>query len=276
MYSSQFLVRGFVALVCAGSLAHSDHLAAHAGPLYSSGPQVAAPVTASGRTPNTPATAGASSGGLSSLTAAGVAQSAMSRNWSGYVVTSGSYTAVTGTFTVPSVSRHVAGPTVSEWVGIDGWTNKSLIQAGVNEIPENGGEFLVEPWWQVLPAPQRLAPGVMVHVGDTVTVAIHQVMGSEWAITLADNTNGDSFTTDQTYNGPSSSAEWVVEANSEENGAPTALAPYKPQVSFTDLGLTGPQASITRLVMAQSGQNVSSPSAIVGAGFTVAYSGAAL
>ena len=45
-----------------------------------------------------------------------------------------------------------------------------------------------------------------------MTVAINQVNGTQWGITLTDNTNGQSFTTDQTYTGPASTAEWIVEA----------------------------------------------------------------
>ena len=45
-----------------------------------------------------------------------------------------------------------------------------------------------------------------------MTISIGQLSGSQWAMTLTDATNGESFTTDQTYTGPAATAEWIVEA----------------------------------------------------------------
>jgi hypothetical protein len=177
------------------------------------------------------------SGSLSSF-ARRTAQPATSGNWSGYIELGGPYIGVAGTFVVPHV-RYVRGSTVSEWVGVDGWTNKSLIQAGVNEIPEAPGEVHVVPWWEGLPAPQRLATGVMVRAGDTVTVRVCQDGALGWAISLTNDTKGDRFVTDQSYAGPLSSAEWVVEADEQGDGAPTPLAPYHREVNFTALALAG-------------------------------------
>jgi len=71
-----------------------------------------------------------------------------SSNWSGYAVTDGPYTAVTGTFTVTSLdSGDTTSEDLAEWVGIDGFNNSSLIQAGVEESvnPYNTSEFIVQP-----------------------------------------------------------------------------------------------------------------------------------
>jgi hypothetical protein len=192
-------------------------------------------------------------------------------NWSGYVETNGPYTAITGTFVVPSVNKYLAGSTVSEWVGVDGWANRSLIQAGVNEVPENSGDVLVEPWWEVLPAPQKEAAGVVVAVGDSVTVTLSRVSGSTWSISLTDDTNGDVFGTNKKYEGRLSSAEWIVEANELADGKPTQLAHYGPQVNFTKLGVTGPQTTVIRVVMSQRGERVSTPSGAIGGAMSVAY-----
>lgn len=173
------------------------------------------------------------------------------------------------------MSHYVPGSTVSEWVGVDGWTNKSLIQAGVNEVPEGPSEVLVEPWWEVLPAPQQLATGVMVHAGDSVTVTVRQVGVAEWAIALTDDTNGDSFVTDQSYNGPLSSAEWVVEADAKVNGTLTPLAPYGPEVTFTGLSVTGPRTGLTRVVMVHEGEDISTPSSVSRGSFAVVFGSSA-
>jgi len=199
-------------------------------------------------------------------------QRVTSVNWSGYAVTSGPYTQVTGTFTVPQlVPPYVPNTATTEWVGIDGFPsgNDSLIQAGVNEIPVSPSGYAVQAWWEILPAPQTTIDTMTLSPGDTVTVTIGQVSGTEWGITLTDDTNGQTFTTDQGYSGPLESAEWIVEA--PQSGVQTNLVPYSPAVSFTGLSTVGNQSTLTEIVMNQGGQQVSTPSSYTSAGFEVAY-----
>jgi hypothetical protein len=208
-------------------------------------------------------------------------QSATSNNWSGYTLANAHYTAVGGTFTVPS-AHYMAGSSVCEWVGIDGWADSSLLQAGVDEIPGTGGRVVFQPWWEVLPAPQIPVFSVEVHAGDTVRVTIGQNGRGKWAITLSDVTNGETFETRQNYDGPASSAEWVVEADTPDNGGATGttmLAPFVPNVSFSDLAVgQAPvaQPTVSRVVMVQKGQAVSVPSSLKQGEFSVTYATAAL
>jgi Peptidase A4 family len=109
-----------------------------------------------------------------------------------------------------------------------------------------------------------------VAAGDTVTVAIDHLSGTQWGITLTDNTNGESFTTDQTYTGPASTAEWIVEALTVNGGVAT-LAPYSPNVSFSDLGFVGSDTTLQSVVMVQASTQVSTPSTLTVNGFNVAY-----
>jgi Peptidase A4 family/Putative Ig domain len=197
-----------------------------------------------------------------------------SSNWSGYVEVNGPFSEVTGTFSVPSL---VAGTSpadqMSVWVGIDGGNgDNSLIQAGFNEspAPNSPSGFVIQPWWEILPASETYINSVEIQAGDTVTVAIVQVNGSQWGITLTDNTNGESFTTDQTYAGPASTAEWIVEALTV-NGGVSVLAPYSPYVSFSDLGFVGSDTTLQEVLMVQAGLQVSTPSVLTANGFDVAY-----
>jgi hypothetical protein len=199
-----------------------------------------------------------------------------SDNWSGYFVsdpTSNSFTAVTGTFTVPYlVSGTPTSDATATWVGIDGANNTSLIQAGVIEYvdPSDTSQFYVIPWWEILPAAETDITSVAVAPGDEVTVTIGFVSGNTWAITLTDDTNGESFTTDQIYTGPGTSAEWIVEAPAID-GSVVPLAPYSPDVSFTNDEYTGVATGLDGLVMVQDGVQVSTPSALSGDSFNVAY-----
>jgi Peptidase A4 family/Putative Ig domain len=197
-----------------------------------------------------------------------------SSNWSGYVEVNGPFSEVTGTFSVPSL---VAGTSpadqIAVWVGIDGGNgDNSLIQAGFNESsdPSSPTGFMIQPWWEILPASETYINSVEIEAGDTVTVAIAQISGNQWGITLTDNTNGESFTTDQTYNGPASTAEWIVEALTV-NGGVSVLAPYWPDVSFSDLGFLGADTTLQEVLMVQAGLQVSTPSVLTANGFDVAY-----
>ena len=120
---------------------------------------------------------------------------------------------------------------------------------------------------------------VNVKVGDTVTVTIWELSGTSWAINLTDNTDNQSFTTPpEQYSGPGSSAEWIVEATTEcrLRCRTVALAPYSPPVVFSGLGMTGPQAtSLEAITMVQGPGEVSTPSDLSAAGFTVTYTGSA-
>jgi hypothetical protein len=201
-----------------------------------------------------------------------------SQNWSGYMATGGPYTSVSGAFTVPSVS--LAAPAqdmVSEWVGLDGSSGGSLLQAGVTVVPVPGspGGPEVYAWWEVLPAPCQPVTAMAVKPGDEVSIAIDQVGGDGWVIHLDDGTNGQGDTQNVSYGGPGASAEWIVEAPTDtETRQPLPLAPYTPAVEFTNLSATGTSSAMTDLVMAQSGQTVSVPSPLTPAGFSVAYAAA--
>jgi hypothetical protein len=197
-----------------------------------------------------------------------------SSNWSGYIELNGPFSKVTGTFSVPSLlSGTPRADQMSVWVGIDGGNgDNSLIQAGFNESPSPGSAtgFVIQPWWEILPASETYINSVDVGAGDTVTVAINQISGTQWGITLTDNTNGESFTTDQAYSGPASTAEWIVEALTV-GGDVATLAPYSPNVSFSDLGFIGSATALQAVVMVQASRQVSTPSTLTVNGFNVAY-----
>jgi len=202
-----------------------------------------------------------------------------SQNWSGYVATPGPYTAASGTFTVPSLSPGIPGQDMlTEWVGIDGADNSSLIQAGVTEIPDPGNPagFDLYAWWEVLPAANQPIPTVTVSPGDEVSITIGQVSVTSWEIRLTDGTNGQSYTQDVSYTGPGTSAEWIVEAPTDsQTRQQLPLAPYSPAVNFSGFSATGNSDAVSEVVMAQENQQVSAPSALTAAGFSVAYGASA-
>ena len=195
-----------------------------------------------------------------------------SSNWSGYYVGNGPFTEVSGTFNVAGLDvGATVGESMAEWVGIGGVASgDNLIQAGVEEAvdPSNPDLFYVAPVWEIVPTDPQPIPitNVAVAPGDEVTVTIQQISGSNWSITLTDDTNGQSFNTDQTYTGPGLTAEWIVEAPGS-----STLAPYSPVVGFDDLSVSPTNTTEDEVVMIQAAGQVSTPSAFDSNGFNVAY-----
>ena len=222
-----------------------------------------------------------------------------STNWSGYVVseatpsglpclpgTGVAYSAVSGTWTVPAVTGSRGSSTYSAaWTGIDGFTNSNLIQAGT-EQDYYSGKAHYGAWWEILPAAETPITSITVEPGDSITVSIAKVSGTQWSIALTDNGQAGhpaqpTFTTTQTYSGTGASAEWILEAPSV-NGRTATLASYgstvfdKGAVNSTPPGLKAGwggemvTASFfrTQVVSMPSAPDTGSPP---GDGFAIAY-----
>jgi hypothetical protein len=193
-----------------------------------------------------------------------------SSNWSGYVVNGGPFTSVSGTFNVPDLSPNQGGDT-AEWVGVDGAANEDLIQAGVAEGVNVFGQAYHYTWWEILPAVETITP-LSVASGDQVTVTITQISPGQWTIVIHDDTSGGNFSINEAYTGPMTSAEWIVEAPTDSrSGKVLTLGPFTPNVTFTNLQVSGAETSIDDVTCIQSGTTVATPSPLVPAGFTVAY-----
>ena len=201
-----------------------------------------------------------------------------SQNWSGYAATSGTFTGVTGTWTVPQPSSTTASAGVgATWVGIGGVTSRDLIQAGTQDVT-SGGQHEFQAWVEMLPAASQQVP-LAGAPGDSVTVSIQeQGQGSgTWQISMKNNTTGQSYQTAAHYASSESSAEWIEEAPSAQTGIlpldnfgsvvfSNATAVDNGQT--VDLAQTGAQA-IT--LINGSRQPLAVPSPIIGdgSGFTV-------
>jgi Peptidase A4 family len=198
-----------------------------------------------------------------------------SSNWSGYAITGSAYTSVTAKWVVPAVARSRKATYSSDWVGIDGFDNSSLIQTGTESDYYNGSAHY-DAWWEILPAAETVIPSITVRPGDTMTASITKGSGSSWKITITDGSQ--SFTTTQTYNGPESSAEWIEEAPSV-GGRVAPLANYG-RTTFDPGTANGVNPRLTASeggVMVQKGVQVSTPSNPDSDtdGFNVAYGASA-
>jgi hypothetical protein len=159
-------------------------------------------------------------------------------NWSGYAET-GTFTGVSSTWIVPQVSATAPPSYSSAWIGVDGFNNNDLIQTGTEEDYYNGAAHY-NAWWEILPAAETAIPALShpVAPGDhmsaqiwetstTVSTGRYRQHSTEhvWQIVIADISKGWQFQTSQAYNGPGTSAEWILEAPSV-GGKIATLNPY--------------------------------------------------
>ena len=139
-----------------------------------------------------------------------------SSNWSGYAANGGTFTSVTATWTVPTVSATSSGADAT-WVGIGGLTTNDLLQAGTQAMVDGSGTVEYSSWIEMLPQSSRNVP-LSVSAGDSVTVTITQQGGNDWLIAMKNNTTNGSYSVTVQYSSSNSSAEWVQEAPSVGRG----------------------------------------------------------
>ena len=135
-----------------------------------------------------------------------------SANWSGYALSGakGAFRRISANWTVPFVRPSSGSSYSSAWIGIDGFNNSSLIQAGTGHDYVNGQAYYYA-WWEILPAVSTLIK-LPVRPGDRIRAVISQLSKSRWSIVLRNRTRNWTFRTIRRYKGPQSSAEWIVEA----------------------------------------------------------------
>jgi Peptidase A4 family len=148
------------------------------------------------------------------------AATAISANWSGYVVTPKKsvtkFKRVSGTWVVPQGACAVGRRGYSAtWVGLGGRAHRSkaLEQTGTEFDCAVDGTPRYYAWYELLPAAQRVIK-MPVHPGDKIDAAV-TVKGHRVRIYLRNRTRGRTFKRTLRMKAPdTTSAEWIVEAPS--------------------------------------------------------------
>lgn len=189
-----------------------------------------------------------------------------STNWSGYAFKGGPFNMAQGTFSVPAVTG-TTSEGLSDWVGIDGYSNQDLIQAGVEETPT--GDVA---WWEILPDHEITLP-LPVTVGDEVRVRIKRNVGTHWTITITNMTTHQGWNGRFVYGGPATSAEWINEAPTFGTTQTEPLVATS--VTFRNIKVDG-TGTLEGLVMYQHNHPCYSPTVetktwLLDYGFTVSH-----
>lgn len=227
-----------------------------------------------GSTGNSGGTGGSGSGSTTPLPAAPTGPG-QSNNWSGYAATGGTYTAVSGSWTVPQVTAASVSGADATWVGIGGVTSHDLIQAGT-DATVTGGRVRYTAWVEMLPQSAQQVP-LVVNPGDNISVAITQQADGTWLIAFQNQTTGKAYQVTETYTSTRSSAEWVEEAPSSGRQVVSLDNFGTVQFQAASAVKDGQQVSIAQAngksitMIDQTGQILATPSALGsdGASFSV-------
>ncbi len=143
-------------------------------------------------------------------------------SWSGYAVTAGApYQSASATWQVPNVT-YDGGSTpygyeyVSNWVGLGGYGDATLIQLGTELVVSTGGATSFYTWYELYPA-VAVSIGLNVRPGDTVTASLQCTAACSpsqtqtWQLSLSDKTAGSSWTESFQYELSMASADWITE-----------------------------------------------------------------
>jgi hypothetical protein len=144
---------------------------------------------------------------------AGGSSPAQSYNWSGYADASHTdkgFSAVGGQWRTPAVHCTREDEISSAWVGLDGFTNSTVEQAGTVSWCFRGVATYYT-WYEMVPA-GTVEVGKALRPGDQITARISR-SGTSYTLSVTDSThpaNGFSVTKTCT-NCRATSAEWITE-----------------------------------------------------------------
>lgn len=209
--------------------------------------------------------------------------------WSGYMVASdvkidvqnrsSAVSSVSGSWVVPAVNPSENNTFSGIWVGIGGYGEETLIQAGTEQEYVND-KAVYYAWYELFPNYLIHIPSIHVKPNDTITASISLINENTntWTITIKDVTRNEQFKKTFIYNSSRLSAEWVVE-RPKVNGTVSTLANFE-SVTFTECiatldGVTGAIGNFShvQLVMQEDDTPLVSVSRLDGkeSSFTVSY-----
>lgn len=203
-------------------------------------------------------------------------------NWAGYEAASGTYTAVSASWTVPSATDggdSSAGD--AAWIGIGGVDSTDLIQTGTQNSFDSAGNQQSSAFYELLPDSITPIDSLNISPGDKVSASITETGDGQWQIKMTDNTTGQSFSTTVDYDSSLSSAEWIEEEPSLSTGGEIPLDNFN-SVTFSDASASdnGVSQSLASLsaqkvsLVNNQGDSLADISGISGSGFSVSRTSA--
>ncbi|WP_328462281.1 G1 family glutamic endopeptidase [Streptomyces sp. NBC_00448] len=150
-------------------------------------------------------------------------------NWGGYIA-QGSFTSISGSWTMPQVTCNSSNDLYAPWIGIDGYGSQTVEQTGVQVDCSSGGPEY-SGWYEMYPA-SPVYYNEPVDAGDVFTASVVDNGGGSYSLKLADTTKGWSKTTQSSLNASDASAEAVIES-------PTGSYPSFNEQDFSGITVDG-------------------------------------
>jgi hypothetical protein len=166
-------------------------------------------------------------------------QNLVSFDWGGYGVSSNvlfpqaEVTGINGSWIVPKATVTTGNTFSAIWIGIGGQSDETLIQVGTEQDSVSGKEFY-QIWYELLPNNSIPIKEVTIFPGDKITAAVTLVDSNSdsWRVEIRDESTGQGFSQDFSYNSSRRTAEWIVERPTVNNRMST-LNSFG-SVTFTD------------------------------------------
>jgi len=136
-----------------------------------------------------------------------------STNWSGYAQSThsrGTFSAIEDTWIVPKVATGPGHQYASDWVGIGGFTDGTLVQAGISEWNAEGSAKYIA-WTEILPHSGMTIQGLEISPGDKIKTIVEETSANRWSMMVYDLTTGKSGGRTVSYSSSGSSAETIHE-----------------------------------------------------------------
>lgn len=160
-----------------------------------------------------------------------------SYNWSGFADTSsttGEFSAVSGSWTVPTVTCTSEDRVAAVWVGLDGATTSTVEQDGTSAQCFEG-KAVYYSWYEMYPA-GSVTVGTTVKAGDKITSSVSRT-GTTYTLKVTDSTtSGNNISVTKTCAATTctdKSAEWIGERPALTTTGIVPFAQFNTPISFT-------------------------------------------
>ncbi len=138
--------------------------------------------------------------------------------WSGYMVDQGGMDETFSDWNVPCYSKFPTGATAASWVGLGGFYNDNLWQAGTFESPKTGYYF----WWEAFPTQYaQVITNFVLGCGDQVAVDVNYNRScSNQSFAYMDDYTADTYfsTGCVNFTPDTNTSEWIDERPSILSG----------------------------------------------------------
>jgi len=192
------------------------------------------------------------------------------QTWGGYAVTgSGPYTSITGSWNIPKMDCSEGGGDASPWIGIDGWSNDTVEQIGI-DLDCREGKASYHPWVEMYPGASDYFSD-KVDSGDTLVASV-AVSGDSWVLSESDVQTGWTKTFTRSSTDQLASAEAIVE---DIGGGGAPPVPDFGAVTFAHVKVDGTPldsaGSVHKTTLERSSTKLSRESPLSGGGFTITW-----